>query len=168
MVRYWSSHIGLEDKPKKIMELKPYLFGIVLLTFFVLSMSGFAFNFLSLNNPNSTIFTDNKYSFINKTASESLANFSGIAQVQKTAVEKDYPTPIYLFLMFIQAFTVPINFMIAAVSMFGSLISSIIPGLFSTDANSPIIMILGVINSLMLVALVFAVIAFIRSGRGDR
>lgn len=142
------------------------LTGLVLSIFFIFCIINASYSFLSLNNPNSTLITSDQYSVINKTAKDSLDSFKNVAAVEEAAVANDQPTPIYLFLIFVRAFLTPIALLKAGVEMLAGLTSTIIPALFPLNSGSSITIIIGVVNALMLVAFIFAVISWIRTGRG--
>lgn len=139
--------------------------GLVILFSFCLFI--FMIEFITVNNPDPIAAND---PYINQTFAdlqEQARELETIGNNSKAILAADQPSAIYLFLIIKSAFTIPLSFLSFLVNGVG-----IISGLFFTllfgNGSSPFHVVLGVVNSIILITIVFAIIRAIRSGETER
>lgn len=148
--------------------LRPLINGIVIVLLFSLAIFVFMFNTLLVNNPSSPVLTNPAVNSTINSLNSSISSFENAASNAQTSLATDKPTAsTYLFLIMKSAFFVPMIFLNVITSGIGLFTGFIFTNLLGAG-GSPFFLAFAVFNGIMIVAAVFLIISYIRTGQGER
>lgn len=150
--------------------LRPMLIGIMVVLLFAVAMLSFMIGFIQLNNPNSNIF-DAKYGLNSSLNSlnHSISEFEKTGKAAQEIMNGAQASPVqYVFLIFKQAFDIPISFLGTAISSFGAIMGFIFAGIGGTAGLGSLFLVFAVINTAIIITVIFLIIKAIRSGETER
>jgi hypothetical protein len=144
------------------MALLKFLSGMGAVLIFGIAIFMFMINFIGTNNPDALI--DSSNPFINESLSELQERADELQELGTTSKERleaDTPSPVYVFLIILSAFTVPLGFLAILIKGIGTVLVITFTSLFGQGA-SPYYTILAVINGIILITIVILIIREIR------
>jgi len=144
------------------MALKPLIVTALTVGLFALMLFAFATEFITINNPSSPLITNGNYYY--QSINSSLGGVQTMAQQQYAVLQSDKPSPIMIFLILVSVVTIPFK-LAGAVFTIGT---SVIGFTFTTLLGAKFSIVFAVINTIIIISIIFAIIYLIRSGAGEK
>lgn len=145
------------------MGLRQLVIGVIIVLLFMICIFYFTTGFLSINNPNSLIFTDSKYNQKMNNTIDSLNSTLGssTSEISKSlsGLENDtHPgASTYLFLIFESAFSIPKAFGTVVVNGIGILNNFIFAEIFGSNSAFIITIIMAIITFTVILYIIRAI-----------
>lgn len=148
--------------------LNPLVKGILAVLLFGFALYFFVFSFISANNPSSNVISSTQVNSTIRVINNSLGNFNTIADNARTTLDNSEPSlTTYVFLISRAFWDIALSFLSILISGFAVIITILFPSLMGAGF-SPFNVAISVINTFVLISIVFAIIKMIRTGESDR
>lgn len=154
---------------KKGLGLRPYITSIVLTVLFTLSILLFSIGYIQETNPDNSLLNDSRLNNSITDLNTSINDLTSVSNSVYDQLGESEPTATdYLFLMFKGAFYIPIaflGFLFNGITTIGSVLYITLGGGLLGGITTTII---GIITSILIIAVVFLIVKNIRSGESER
>jgi len=149
------------------MGLKDFSINILLVSIFAFFLISGITLFLTEKNPNSEILTNYSLGDMADSYKNIMNKFNDTSNKMNTNLNADTPDAVYLFLIFKQAFWIPLDILKLVGESIKSFGQILFPSL-SGNAGTIMAILVGLVITILLFTLILYIIKFIRTGESQR